>query len=128
MDGFAPARPPSRITYTGEVARRGYRLSKFFVSLTEAAQREAFKADPEGAMARAGLTEQEKQFIRDRDYNGMLAYGVAIYAMGKSGGALGLSLMDIGLRMRGQTMEEFMATRPLYRDKHKDKSPDGGGR
>ena len=52
--------PPRRIADTGEVSRKGYRMSKFFVGLTEEANRTVFKADPEAAMQRAGLTEFEK--------------------------------------------------------------------
>lgn len=107
--------PPRRIAYTGEASRNGYRMSKFFVGLTEEANRAAFKSDPEAAMQRAGLSEFEKDLIRKRDFLGMLDHGVAIYALGKAGGSMGLSLLEIGARMRGETVEQFLATRPLNR-------------
>ncbi len=106
---------PRRITYTGEVSRRGYHMTRLFASLTDAAAREAFKADPEGSMRSAGFSDEEIALVRERRFNQLLERGVAIYALGKAGRALGFTLVDAGAAMRGETVEAFLAARPLNR-------------
>ena len=41
-------------------------------ALCSPAEREAFKRDEEGFMARFGLTEAEKNLMRKRDFTGMI--------------------------------------------------------
>lgn len=96
--------PPAELTgvvcYRGELAQQGYRLNRFLVDISQHAQRQSFLGDEEGAMARAQLTEMERDFVHRRDYCGMLAYGVNIYALVKAGYVFGNSLLDIGAQMR----------------------------
>ncbi|HEX2197500.1 MAG TPA: protocatechuate 3,4-dioxygenase [Burkholderiales bacterium] len=80
-------------------------------SLCSAANREAFKADEEAYMARFGLTQAEKDLIRKRDFAGMIAAGMNIYWMLKIGSVTGNSLYRMGAQMRGETYEQFLATR-----------------
>jgi len=104
---------PRRIAYTGEQSRRGYHMTKLFASLTDPAARAAFKADPDGAMRAAGFSDAEIALVHAREFNALLERGVAIYALGKAGRALGFTLVDAGARMRGETVEAFLASRPL---------------
>ena len=106
------ARPiPGTYLTTGVRAARGYRFSKFCMGLMSPAVREAFKADPEQAMAAAGLSEAERELVRKRDWNGMLRYGTSTFMVLKLSNALGVGQNRTGAAMRGQTYEEFMATR-----------------
>lgn len=107
------AAPPRRVTYTGEQSRRGYHMTKFFASLTDPAAREAFKADPDGAMRAAGFSDEEISLVHAREFNALLERGVGIYALGKAGRVLGYTLLEAGARMRGETVEAFLAARPL---------------
>ena len=102
---------PGTYLTTGVRAARGYRFSKFCMSLMDLARREALKADPEKAMADAGLSDYEKQLVRDKDWNGMLRYGTSTFMVLKLSNALGVGQNRTGAAMRGQTYEEFMATR-----------------
>ena len=90
---------------------RGYRLNKLCGSLCSPANRDAFKRDEESYMARFGLTEEEKQLIRERDFAGMIHAGMNIYWMLKIGAVTGNSLYRMGAQMRGETYEQFLATR-----------------
>jgi protocatechuate 4,5-dioxygenase alpha subunit len=92
-------------------SRRGYRLNRMCGSLCSAANREAFKADEEAYMVRFGLTQAEKDLIRKRDFAGMIAAGMNIYWMLKIGSVTGNSLYRMGAQMRGETYEQFLATR-----------------
>jgi len=98
-----------QVRYTGEMARKGYRLTAFITSLTSPANRARFKADGEAYMAECALSEEEAQLIRQRDCLGMFDYGVNIYAVAKAGTVLGVPLPEIGARMRGMTPDEFEA-------------------
>ena len=53
-------------TYPFTLARsvKGYRLNKFLHALVEPAHRAKFLADPEGAFAEAGLTDEERAMVR----------------------------------------------------------------
>ena len=82
-------------------------------ALCSPAEREAFKRDEEAFMARFALTEEEKDLIRKRDFKGLIAAGMNIYAMLKIGSATGNSLYRMGAQMRGETYEAFLATRNM---------------
>jgi len=82
-------------------------------ALCSSAEREAFKRDEEAFMSRFGLTEAERELIRRRDFKGMIEAGMNIYAMLKVGSATGNSLYRMGAQMRGETYEQFLATRNI---------------
>ena len=95
-----------------EQTRRGYRLNKFAMSMTNVENREAFKSDEEAYMAKWELTDIEKQLIRNRDWRAMMdEHGGNIYMIMKIGAVLGHGLYQIGAHQRGQTYEEFLTTR-----------------
>jgi protocatechuate 4,5-dioxygenase, alpha chain len=90
---------------------RGYRINKMCNALAHASERAAFKADEEAFMARFGLTEDEKQLVRARDFTGLLAAGGNIYFLLKLGVVTGNGLYVMGSKMRGESYEQFLATR-----------------
>ncbi len=95
-----------------EETRRGYRLNKFAMSMTKAENRAAFKADEEAYMAAWELGDDVKQALRDRDWRAIMdQHGGNIYMIMKVGAVLGHGLYQIGAHQRGQTYEEFLATR-----------------
>jgi len=98
--------------FTGERSRRGYRINKLAMSLTDEANRQAFKADERGYMQRFGLSEREMQLVEKRDWNGLVVAGGSIYLLIKIGGAIGQNLLQMGAAMRGETLEAFLQTRP----------------
>ncbi len=105
---------PGSYVFTGEMSRKGYRLNKFFFSLKKPENRAAFKEQPESLMDRFGLTDWEKQMIREKNWLSLTRDGGAnIYVMFKMGAVTGDSLQHIGAAFRGQTYEEFMKTRKV---------------
>ena len=80
-------------------------------SLCRPENREAFKRDEEGYMARFGLSDEEKQLIRKRDFAGLIDAGLNIYWMLKLGSVTGNSLYRMGAQMRGESYEAFLSTR-----------------
>lgn len=104
---------PDITVFTGERSRQGYRINKLSSSLTDPANREAFLADEDAYCRRYGLTDHERQLIADRDWNGIVAAGGNIYLFIKIAATIGSNLVAIGAQMRGESVEEFMATRPV---------------
>jgi protocatechuate 4,5-dioxygenase, alpha chain len=96
--------------FTGERSRAGYRLNKLASSLTDPKNREAFLADEAGYMVRFGLSAEEQDRVRRRDWAAMLEHGGNIYVVLKIAGTVGHTLMQMGAQMRGQPLEAFMAT------------------
>ena len=82
-------------------------------ALCSPAEREAFKRDEEAFMERFSLDEREKQLIRGRDFIGLIEAGTNIYALLKIGSATGNSLYRMGAQMRGESYEQFLATRNM---------------
>lgn len=106
-----PANIPGVIRYRGELAQGGLRLNRFLIWISQRENRDAYLADEEGAMARWSLSEDECALVRTRDYGGLMAAGVNIYAIAKSGYVFGATLLEIGAHMRGETPQQFLAQR-----------------
>lgn len=100
-------------TYPFDFARsvKAYRLNDFLHRMVEPAHRARFLADPDAAFADAGLTPEESNLVRRRDWRGMIHYGVIFFMLEKLGAATGVSNLHIYAAMRGQTLEEFQKTR-----------------
>ena len=113
--------------FTLESSVRAYRLNKFLHGMTRPDHRARFLADEEGAFEAAGLTEQERDLVRRRDWRGLIHYGVIFFMLEKLGAVVGVSNLHIYAAMRGQTLEDFQQTRnapgALYSVAGKDAAP-----
>src|SRR5262249_24050794 len=90
---------------------KAYRLNDFLHRLIEPAHRARFLADPEAAFEEAGLSEEERDLVRRRDWRGMIHYGVIFFMLEKLGAVVGVSNLHIYAAMRGQSLEDFQKTR-----------------
>jgi protocatechuate 4,5-dioxygenase alpha chain len=99
------------LVFNGERSRQGYRLNRMAMSLTDAANREAFVADETGYARDMGLDEAEIDMIRRRDWTAMIEAGGSIYLLIKIAGAVGVPLYEVGAHTAGMTLEQFMARR-----------------
>lgn len=106
-----PAHIPGVVRYRGELAQAALRLNQFLVHVSLRENREAFLDDEEAAMRQWALSETERALVRGRDYPGMLAYGVNIYAIAKSGYVLGATLLEIGATMRAGPLPPWRASK-----------------
>ena len=103
---------PGTFVFTGKRSQQGLNLNRFAYSLHEAKNREAFKADPDGYMDSCGLSDWEKQKIREKDFKALIEEGGgSIYMLIKIGAVTGDGLADMGAQQRGETKEEFVKTR-----------------
>jgi protocatechuate 4,5-dioxygenase, alpha chain len=104
---------PDTSIFDLRLSRRGCRLNKLCAALCSPQEREAFKRDEEAFMERFSLTEQERNLIRRRDFQGLIDAGTNIYYLLKIGSVTGNGLYKVGAQMRGETYEQFLATRNI---------------
>lgn len=102
---------PGTYVFDLSLSRQGYPINKMCNSLKDPENREAFNADEEAYMARYGLSEEQKQAIRERDWLRLTQLGGNLFFFLKLAATLGYGLYTIGAQMRGESYEQFMATR-----------------
>ena len=100
---------PGTTLFDAEQSRKGYHLNMFCMSLMKAENREAFKADQRGYLDQWPMTEDQKQAILKRDWNGMLALGGNIYFTAKLAATDGLSFQQVAAMMSGVSQAEYAA-------------------
>src|SRR5258705_9705513 len=98
---------PGTIVFDADRAREGYHLNMFCMSMMKPENRAAFKADERAYLDRWPMTEEQKQAILTRDWNGMLALGGNIYFTAKLGATDGLSFQQLAAKMKGKTQPEY---------------------
>ena len=104
---------PDTTVFDLRASRRGARLNKLCASLCRPENRAAFQRDEESFFDRFSLTDAEKALLRKRDFQGLIEAGTNIYYLLKIGSVTGNGLYKMGAVMRGETYEQFLATRNL---------------
>jgi protocatechuate 4,5-dioxygenase alpha chain len=98
---------PGTIIFDAEMARRGYHLNQFCVSLMKEQNRQRFKSDQRVYLDEWRMTEEQKQAVLDRDYNQMLALGGNIYFLAKIFSCDGQSFEQAAASMTGMSQEDY---------------------
>ncbi|MEP7068659.1 MAG: hypothetical protein ABI789_05435 [Usitatibacter sp.] len=100
-------------TYPFDVARsvERIRINRFFWQLAQPAHRELFVRDEAAACSASGLTPEETALVRNRDWLGLIRYGVNFFVLEKFARVLRLSNLDVYASMRGESLEDFLKTR-----------------
>jgi gallate dioxygenase len=102
---------PGTYPFTLDRSVKAFRLNDFLHGLIEPARRKRFLADPEPMFEEAGLTEQERDMVRRRDWRALIQYGVIFFLLEKLGAVVGTTNLHIYAAMRGQSLEDFQKTR-----------------
>ncbi len=84
-----------------------YELNRLMYDLREPDNRDALRSDLDAYLDRYDLTEDEKQLVRDGEWQGLVDHGVSVYVLTKIGAVIDVSLYEMGASMRGQSMDEF---------------------
>jgi protocatechuate 4,5-dioxygenase alpha chain len=100
---------PGTTIYTIEMARKGFELNEFCMSLRKAENRERFFADERAYVDEWDMTEEQKQAVLDRDFQKMLDLGGNIYFLAKIIGAMGWSYVQGVSTMTGMSVEDYTA-------------------
>jgi len=92
-------------------SHRALKLNRFFWNMIRAEARQRFLADAEAAMAEAGLSEEEKQLVRARDWIGLVRHGANFFVLEKFARVARITNLEVYAAMRGESFEAFMKTR-----------------
>ena len=74
---------PGTFIFDADRSREGYWLNQFCITLRLEKNRQALRDDPEGYMAQFAMTDDQKQAVRDRAWNQLLALGGNVYYTSK---------------------------------------------
>jgi protocatechuate 4,5-dioxygenase, alpha chain len=98
---------PGTVVFDADQARKGYHLNMCMMSLMKAENRAAFKKDERAYLDQWPMTEDQKQAVLKRDWNGMLQLGGNIYFTAKLAATDGLSFQQIAAMMTGKTQADY---------------------
>ena len=98
---------PGTYVFDADRSREGYHLNMFCISMRQAKNREAMREDPEAYLAKYPMTEEQRQAVRERDWNRLLELGGNIYYTSKLAAFDGITFQDLAAMMTGVSREEY---------------------
>ena len=98
---------PGTIVFTGELARKGFGLNQFCMSLMKSDNRARFKADERAYLNAWSLDEAQKDAVVARDYGRMLELGGNIFFVLKLAATDGKSTQSVAASLAGQSVEDY---------------------
>jgi protocatechuate 4,5-dioxygenase alpha chain len=100
---------PGTYVFDGRHMREGYALNMFCKSLDIAANRDAFRQDPEAYLQGFGMTPRQREAVLGREWLELLRLGGNIYYTFKLAIFDGLSMQHVGAAMSGtgMTVDQF---------------------
>jgi len=100
---------PGTTLFTTMSSHRAYQLHKFCQSLMNAQNRAAFKADEGAYLERFRMTPEQRQAVRDRDFNRLIALGGNVFFLFKISSTDGWSVQQAVATMSGMTAADYAA-------------------
>lgn len=99
---------PGTYVFDSRRSRQGYQLNKFLMSLNDAANRDAFRADEDAYLARFTITEAQRRAVRERAWNELLELGGNVYYTFKLAACDGMTFQQLAARQTGVTEDEYL--------------------
>ncbi|ADZ71557.1 gallate dioxygenase [Polymorphum gilvum] len=96
-----------------QTATKRINLNRFFWNMKNPEFRATFSADEAAACRKAGLTPEETRMVAERDWIGLVRYGANFFVLEKFARLVGETNLEVYAEMRGETFEEFLATRQV---------------
>lgn len=104
---------PGSYPFTLETSHRAWRLNDFLHRLVEPDHRERFLADFDGLASEYGLDAEERRLVAERDWIGLIRFGVIFFMLEKLGAVVGVSNPEMYAAMRGEDLETFQRSRKV---------------
>jgi gallate dioxygenase len=100
-------------TYVFDVrkSRKALRINRFFWQQRDPAYRQLLLDDPARVFDEAKLNDEERALLANRDWLGLVQYGVSFFVLEKYARLLKVSNLAVYASMRGETLEDFLKTR-----------------
>jgi protocatechuate 4,5-dioxygenase, alpha chain len=100
---------PGTFVFDGARSRQGYALNMFCMSLNEASNRDAFRADEAGYLARFALTDQQRTAVLHREWLRLLELGGNIYYTFKLAACDGMTFQQLAAMQTGMTEADYVS-------------------
>ncbi len=100
---------PGTYVFDARRSRQGYPLNMFCMSLNDAANRDAFRADEAGYLDRHPMSAEQRQAVLDRDWNQMLELGGNVYYTFKLAACDGMTFQQLAAKQTGMNPEDYAA-------------------
>ena len=104
---------PGTYPFTHARSHANLRINRFLHGLTRPAHRARFLGDFEALASEHGLSEEEKNLIRGRQWIEMVRRGVSFFVLEKMAAVLGVPNPAVYAAFRGETLAQFLATRKV---------------
>jgi protocatechuate 4,5-dioxygenase alpha chain len=98
---------PGTTIFTLDLARKGFELNQFCMTLRSPANRQEFHADERKYVDKFPMSEDQKQAVLDRDFQKMLDLGGNVYFLSKIFASDGLSYVQAVSTMTDMTTDEY---------------------
>lgn len=98
---------PGTTIFTVEMARTGFWLNQFCMSLRTEENRKRFLADEAGYLAEWKMSEEQKQAVLDRDFQRMLELGGNVYFLSKIFASEGISYVEAVSTMTDLNVDQY---------------------
>ena len=99
--------------FTHARSHANLRINRFLHALVQPEHRTRFVHDFEALATEHGLSDEEKDLIRERKWIEMIRRGVIFFVLEKMAAVLGVSNPEVYAAFRGETIEQFLATRKV---------------
>ena len=99
--------------FTHARSRENFRLNSFLHDLILPAHRARFVEDFDALATERGLTPEEIDLVKNRRWIEMIRRGVSFFMLEKLAAVLGVSNPEVYAAFRGETLDEFLATRKV---------------
>lgn len=99
---------PGTTVFDGDMARIGFHLNQFCMSLMKESNRVAFKQNERAYLDQWSMTEDQKKAVLARDFRQLIALGGNIYYLVKISSNDGLSVAAAVSSMTNLSPEDYM--------------------
>ena len=100
---------PGTTVFNAMRSRQAYHLHKFCMSLMQAENRDAFRADEKAYLDRFRMSDEQKQAVLDRDFTKLIDLGGYIYFLVKLSNTDGWTTQKAVSSMTNMTPDEYAA-------------------
>jgi protocatechuate 4,5-dioxygenase, alpha chain len=100
---------PGTYVFDGRRSRMGYHLNMFCMSLNDAANRDAFRAEESEYLDRFGLSKDQRSAVLERDWNRMLELGGNVYYTFKLAACDGMTFQQLAAKQTGMSTDDYAA-------------------
>jgi gallate dioxygenase len=99
--------------FTHARSQANFRINDFLHRLIDVAHRTRFMTDFDALADDFGLTREERNLIQGRKWIDMIHRGVSFFVLEKMAAVVGISNPEVYAAFRGETLDEFLATRKV---------------